>query len=75
MSPQFVYNVDPHEAHSQNFYLSRTLRHWIALVGFSSRFITWLGYESWFGRVILHAVLYAIAGKPVKPKPHSETNS
>lgn len=37
-------------------------------MGFKSRFITWFGYESWFGRVILHALLYALAGKPVKPK-------
>lgn len=60
------FNVSPSEARTHTFRLERTMRNWIALTGFKSRFITWLGYESWFGKVILHGILYAIAGKPVK---------
>jgi uncharacterized protein (DUF362 family) len=63
-----VYNVSPREARTHTFQLERTLRNWIALSGFRSRVLTWFGYESWFGRVVLHAILYFIAGKPVKPK-------
>jgi uncharacterized protein (DUF362 family) len=66
------YNVSPLEAGSRVFHLKRTFRNRIALVGFKSRLITWLGYESWFGRVILHAILYAICGKPVKRKSGAE---
>jgi len=61
------YNVSPRDARTHTFRLERTLRNYIALAGFNSRFLTWFGYESWFGRVVLHAILYAIAGKPVKP--------
>ena len=61
------YNVAPSKARTRTFKLRRTARNYIALAGFKSRFITWLGYESWFGRVVLHGILYAIAGKPVKP--------
>jgi len=60
-------NVPPGVARRQVFGLRRTARNWVALAGFKSRFLTWLGYESWFGRVVLHAVLYAIFGRPVKP--------
>lgn len=63
------YNISPDEARTRVFHMKRTLRNYIALFGFKSRFITWLGYESWFGRVVLHGILYAIAGKPIKPKP------
>jgi uncharacterized protein (DUF362 family) len=63
-------NVSPQDARSHQFSLRRGVRNWIALSGFKSRFLTWLGYESWFGRVVFHAILYAIAGKPVKP--HAE---
>jgi uncharacterized protein (DUF362 family) len=62
------YNVPPEEARTHTFCLRRTLRNYIALIGFNSRFVTWLGYESWFGKVVLHGILYAIAGKPVKPR-------
>ena len=62
------YNVPPEEARTHTFRLRRTLRNYIALIGFNSRFVTWLGYESWFGKVVLHGILYAIAGKPVKPR-------
>ena len=55
----------PSELRARTFQLERTTRNWIALAGFKSRFLTWLGYESWFGRVVLHGILYAIAGKPV----------
>jgi len=61
-------NVSPSEARRHQFHLYRTVRNYIALTGFKSRTITWFGYESWFGRVVLHAILYAIAGKPVKPQ-------
>ena len=61
-------SVSPAEARTHTFHLERTLRNWIALAGFRSRLLTWLGYESWFGRVVLHGILYAIAGKPVKPQ-------
>jgi uncharacterized protein (DUF362 family) len=67
------YNVPPEEARTHTFRLQRTLRNYIALIGFKSRFITWLGYESWFGKVVLHGILYAIAGKPVKPRINRET--
>jgi uncharacterized protein (DUF362 family) len=66
------YNVAPSEARTRTFKLRRTARNYIALAGFKSRFITWLGYESWFGRVVLHWILYAIAGKPVKPNAASQ---
>ena len=60
-------NVPPAGIGRRVFHLKRTLRNWIALVGFRSRFVTWFGYESWFGRVVLHWILYAIAGRPVPP--------
>jgi uncharacterized protein (DUF362 family) len=62
------FNVEPARARQRRFRLRRTPRNWIALMGFRSRFVTWFGYESWFGRVVLHAILYAIVGKPVKPQ-------
>ena len=65
-------NVSPTEARTHTFRLRRTFRNYVALTGFKSRFVTWLGYESWFGRVVLHAILYAIAGKPVKPQQANE---
>lgn len=61
------FNISPALARTRTFRLKRTFRNYVALTGFKSRFITWLGYESWFGRVVLHAILYAFAGKPVKP--------
>ncbi len=69
------YNVSPGDARTHTFRLERTLRNYIALAGFNSRFLTWLGYESWFGRVVLHAILYAIAGKPVKPHAASTSKT
>jgi len=57
------YNISPTELRKHFFRLKRSLRNYIALMGFNSRFLTWLGYESWFGRVILHGIFYAIAGK------------
>ena len=65
---EIAFNVSPADARTHTFHLARTPRNWIALAGFNSRFLTWLGYESWFGRVVVHAVLYAIAGKPVRPQ-------
>jgi uncharacterized protein (DUF362 family) len=62
------YNILPSEARTHTFHLKRTLRNYIALAGFYSRFLTWFGYESWFGRMVLHKILYAIAGSPVKRK-------
>lgn len=63
-----AYNVSPGSVRTRVFHLKRTVRNWIALSGFKSRVMTWFGYESWVGRVVLHAVLYAFAGKPVKPQ-------
>jgi uncharacterized protein (DUF362 family) len=62
-------NVPPEKARCHVFRLHRTVRNYVALTGFKSRFLTWFGYESWFGRVVLHSVLYAIVGRPVKPQP------
>ena len=59
-------NILPSHARKHQFRLQRTSKNWIALAGFKSRFLTWFGYESWFGRVVLHGILYAIIGKPVK---------
>jgi uncharacterized protein (DUF362 family) len=64
------YNIAPADAQTHTFRLHRTFRNYIALAGFRSRFLTWFGYESWFGRVVLHGILYAIAGRPVKPQPN-----
>lgn len=68
-------NISSEQLRTHIFRLRRTPRNWIALAGFKSRFLTWFGYESWLGRVVLHAILYAIAGKPVKPHPQFETGS
>jgi len=64
---EITYNIAPKELRVRVFQLKRSLRNWVALSGFKSRFLTWLGYESWFGKVVMHSILYAIAGKPVKP--------
>jgi uncharacterized protein (DUF362 family) len=64
---EIQFDVHPHELSSHRFKLVRSPRNWIALSGFNSRFITWFGYESWFGRVVLHGILYAIVGAPVRP--------
>jgi len=66
---EIICNLSPAEARTHSFHLARSLRDWIAFFGFRSRFMTWFGYESWFGRVVLHAILYAIVGRPVAPKP------
>lgn len=62
-------NIAPADARTRTFRLERTPRNWISLTAFRSRAITWFGYESWFGRVVLHAILYAIVGRPVSPRP------
>jgi len=62
------FNKSPSDFRRRVFHLERTTRNWIALSGFRSRFVTWLGYESWFGRVVLHGILYAVAGRPVAPQ-------
>jgi uncharacterized protein (DUF362 family) len=61
------FNIAPDRARVHTFRLERSLRNWIALLGFKSRIVSWFGYESWFGREVLHRILYAVAGKPVKP--------
>jgi uncharacterized protein (DUF362 family) len=63
---EIEWNISPEDVRSHQFSLDRGLRNWIALAGFKSRFLTWLGYESWFGRVPVHSILYGIVGKPVK---------
>jgi hypothetical protein len=67
-------NVTPLDAQTHQFTLDRSVRNWIALSGFKSRFLTWFGYESWFGRVVMHSVLYTIAGKPVKPQATTDAD-
>ncbi len=66
---EIKYNISPSELKTHTFKLKRTLRNYIALMGFKSRFLTWLGYESWFGRIILHGILYIIVGKRTNSKP------
>ncbi|MBU0595794.1 DUF362 domain-containing protein, partial [Candidatus Bipolaricaulota bacterium] len=66
-------SCDPRLVSQHRFVLHRGLRAWIALAGFKSQFVTWFGYESWFGRVVLHRILYAIAGPNVKPAPDDES--
>jgi uncharacterized protein (DUF362 family) len=61
-------NRPPADVRQRTFHLARTPRHWIALGGFRSRAVTWMGYESWFGRTILHGILYAVAGPPIRPQ-------
>jgi uncharacterized protein (DUF362 family) len=68
-------NVSPTDARTHSFRLERTFQNYIALLGFKSRFVTWFGYESWFGRIVLHNLLYAIVGKPVKPRPPSRSET
>lgn len=58
-------NVGPTSVTTHKFRLRRSLRNNIALLAFRSRGLTWLGYESWLGRVVLHGMLYAVAGRPV----------
>jgi hypothetical protein len=62
------YNIAPADVRTRRFRLRRSLRNWIALSGFRSRSVTWLGYESWFGRIVLHQILYAFVGKPTLPE-------
>ncbi len=69
------FNVHPDQLRTHTFRLNRSLRNWIALSGFRSRFLTWLGYESWFGKNILHNILYAIAGKPTPLQPEYRNGS
>lgn len=61
---EIAYNVHPGEARTHTFTLDRTPRNYIALSAFKSRTVTWFGYESWFGRVVLHGILYAVCGQP-----------
>ena len=61
---EIEFNISPTEARTHVFRLQRTLRNYIALCGFKSSFLTWLGYEAWFGKVMLHKILYSIAGRP-----------
>jgi len=63
------FNVAPSSVRTRVFKLKRTLRNYLALSAFVSRFITWFGYEFWFGRVVLHKILYAIVGENVPPQP------
>ncbi len=66
---EIIYNVPPNINKSQIFKLKRTVRNFIALAGFKSRFLTWLGYESWFGKYILHKLLYLISSKHIEDEP------
>lgn len=64
---QIQCDVPPITVSTHGFALRRTVRNWIALAGFKSRFLTWLGYESWFGHQVLHRALYAIYGPNISP--------
>jgi len=59
------FNTDWTSFVSDKFFLKRTIQNYIALVGFKSRFITWLGYESPISG-LLHKVLYALKGNPLQ---------
>lgn len=65
---EIMFNVHPDEASTHTFRLVRTARNFLQLSGFKSRFLTWLGWESWFGRVVLHSIMYAVIGRPGDPK-------
>lgn len=67
------FNVSPAHKRRHYFRLERTLRNYLAYTGFRSRTITWFGYESWFGKQVLHRILYAIAGENVKPAPDNDS--
>lgn len=62
IEPDHDVNAPPSQFARGAFHMEPMLRTWIAFAGFKSRAITWLGYESWFGRVVLHWILYAFAG-------------
>lgn len=53
-------NTPPSTFKKRTFTLNRTPRNWIALAGFHSRFLSWLGYESWFGKEVLHRFIPTI---------------
>jgi uncharacterized protein (DUF362 family) len=59
------FNTDWRTFRTDRFFLKRTLQNYIALAGFRSRFITWMGYESPLARP-LHLALYAVKGNPLK---------
>jgi uncharacterized protein (DUF362 family) len=59
------FNTDWRSFRSDRFYLKRTLQNYIALAGFRSRFITWLGYQSPLAGPI-HLGLYAVKGNPLQ---------
>lgn len=55
------FNKDPGPWKKHEFHLERTFQNYIALVGFRSRLITWLGYESPLAGP-LHTLLYLVTG-------------
>lgn len=59
------FNNDWRALRSDKFFLKRTIQNYIALAGFKSRLITWLGYESACA-IPLHKLLYAIKENPLK---------
>jgi uncharacterized protein (DUF362 family) len=72
---EIAFNIAPSAQRTRTFRLQRTPRNWIALAGFNSQFLTWLGYESWLGRVVLHGALYAIVGRPAVARPDIRPSS
>ncbi len=58
-------NDDPLKFRPFKFTLRRTLQNYIALAGFNSSFLTWLGYDS-FVSDLLHKILYAIKPNPLE---------
>ncbi len=59
------FNTDWTRFASNKFFLKRTIQNYIALLGFKSRFITWLLYESPLAKP-LHDILYTLKGNPLR---------
>lgn len=66
-------NADPADFSPFKFRLKRTLQNYIALAGFNSSFITWLGYDS-FASGLLHKILYAVKPNPLDAEVAQRNN-
>jgi uncharacterized protein (DUF362 family) len=56
--PELSFNIDPKLECRQEFRAGRTFRSTIALAAFERRWLTWLLYESFFGREVVHRLFY-----------------
>lgn len=65
---EIEFRVSPAEARAPTFRLQRTLKNWVAVAGFNSRVLTWLLYDSWLGRVVIHGLMYAVTGPPLQDR-------